>query len=70
MSTWGVGAALLAKRHVLFQKKCQKPQISSMAFTFAQVDFLGVKRYVAFGKKSEVERGVWQAKPCIRLVSW
>ncbi|ERI04828.1 hypothetical protein HMPREF9069_01193 [Atopobium sp. oral taxon 810 str. F0209] len=38
--------ALLVKRHILFQKKCQKPQISSMAFTFAQVNFL---RYVAFG---------------------
>ncbi|ERI04465.1 hypothetical protein, partial [Atopobium sp. oral taxon 810] len=50
-------AAPLAKSHILFQKKCQKPQISSMAFTFSQVDFLGVKRCVAFGEKSEVERG-------------
>ncbi|ERI06443.1 hypothetical protein HMPREF9069_00184, partial [Atopobium sp. oral taxon 810 str. F0209] len=33
-------------------------------FTFAQVDFFRMKQSVAFGKKGEVERGVWQAKPC------
>ncbi len=41
--------ALLIKRHVLFQKKCQKPHSISKDLTFAQVDFLHVKRYVAFG---------------------
>ena len=55
-----VEAALRVKRHVLFQKKCQTPHSISKGLTFAQVDFLGVKRYVAFGEKSEVERGVWQ----------
>ena len=53
--------ALLAKRHVLFQKKCQKPHISSTAFTFAQVDFFRVKQSVAFGKKGEAERGFWHS---------
>ncbi|ERI05463.1 hypothetical protein HMPREF9069_00820 [Atopobium sp. oral taxon 810 str. F0209] len=35
---------LLAKRHILFQKKCQKPHSISKSLTFAQVDFSRVKR--------------------------
>ncbi|ERI05802.1 hypothetical protein, partial [Atopobium sp. oral taxon 810] len=44
-----IEAALRVKRHVLFQKKCQKPHSVSKDLTFAQVDFLGMKRCVAFG---------------------
>ena len=41
--------ALLVKSHTSFQKKCQKPHSVSKDLTFAQVNFLGMKRYVAFG---------------------
>ena len=51
--------ALCAKSHGLLQKKCQKPHSVSKDLTFAQVDFLSVKQSVAFGEKSEVERGFW-----------
>ena len=43
------GAALLAKCHVLFQKKCQKPHSVSKGLAFPQVDFFRVKQNVAFG---------------------
>ena len=39
LETASLVAVLLAKRHVLFQKKCQKPHSVSKGLTFAQVDF-------------------------------